>query len=102
VAALTGSSEIATLGLRVEANGLLVTGVQTGSTAFFAGFQPGDLIVTIDQVYLDGETMPARIGYFKSGDQLGVTCRFVVECELSEEPFRTALMGGVFPDPVRG
>lgn len=96
--AFAGSSEIQTLGLRVQdvdPKGLLVTEVQNGSTAYFAGFQPGDLIVAIDQVYLDAETMPSRIGFFKSGDQLGVTWRFVVDGELTEETIRTALMVGV-------
>lgn len=97
-AAFAGSSEFATLGLRVQDSedpkGLLINEVQTGSTAYFAGFQPGDLIVAIDHVYLEAEGMPSRIGFFKSGDQLGVTWRFIVDGELSEEPIRTALMVG--------
>jgi hypothetical protein len=97
--AFAASSEIEPLGLRVQdavdPKGLLVTAVQTGSTAYFAGFQPGDLIVAIDKVHLEAAGLSARIDYFKPGDQLGVTWRFVVDGQLSDEPIRTALMVGV-------
>lgn len=56
-AAVAATEDLASIGLRVADSedaggpkGLRIVAVQKGSTAFLAGFQPGDLITAMDQV----------------------------------------------------
>jgi hypothetical protein len=105
-AALAATEDLAPIGLRVADSedaggpkGLRIVAVQKGSTAFLAGFQPGDLITAMDQVpRLNAKTVSSWLQRFDSGDTLGITWRFVVDGELSAKPITTGLMVGLLQD----
>ena len=95
--------DLSSVGLRIAdsesqsgARGLRVLAVQRGSTAFVAGFQPGDFITRVDGApRLRADVLSAWIRrYFRVGDKLGITWRYVTSGGLSDHPINTALMIG--------
>lgn len=97
------TADLPSVGLRVAdsennsaSRGLQILAVQEGSTAFVAGFQPGDLITSVDGApRLSAEVLKAWLQrYFRVGDKLGITWRYVKDGNLSVRPIATTLLVG--------
>lgn len=100
--ALAATADLPSVGLRLADSdgsgprGLRVVAVQKDSTAFVAGFQPGDLITAVDGApRLSSQVLSAWVlRYFRVGEQLGITWKYVKDGSLSDLPLETALMIG--------
>lgn len=105
--AVAATVDLPSVGLRIAdaekvhgASGLHVVAVQENSTAFVAGFQPGDLITKVDGApRLRSEALRAWIQkYFRTGDRLGITWRYSKDGELVRSPILSTLMVGRHSD----